>query len=280
MKTKFFVLFVVAFLGYTLCLSTAVHAEQRYVFGVHPLAKPSELIKMFKPLIGYLEQELDATLSFRTSKDYTTHVEALASGEIDISYLGPAPYAVLDEQYPGTIRIGAAVLNNGNPTFQGVIIAKEGSSINSLQDLEGKKFAFGDRKSTLSCYMPAFMLMEAGIFKTIEYAFVGSHDNVALGVLNGVFDAGGIKPAVAEKYQARGLKIIAESEPVYEHLIVIGPGIDDATAEKIRTALLGVQDPVVYTSIKHSLTGFTAVEPSDYENLKHVIATVDATIAQ
>ncbi len=280
MKTKLLLLFVVASLFYALSASHAVYAEQKYVFGAQPLAKPSELIKMFKPLIEYLEKELDAELSFRTSKNYTTYGDALVKGEIDISYIGPAPYATLDEQHPGKIQIGVAVLNQGNPFFQGVIIAKEGSSINSLQDIKGKKFAFGDRKSTLSCYMPAYMLIEEGIFDTVEYTFVGSHDNVALGVINGSFDAGGIKPSVAAKYKEKGIKVIAESEPVYEHLIVIGPNVDDATAEKIRTALLHIRDPQIYTSIKKTLTGFTSVKSSDYDNLKNIMRIVDATIAK
>ena len=253
-------------------------AGQSYIFGVHPFKNPMKLKKMFTPLVTYLGQELGADVQFRSAKNYDAAMQALVDGKVDFSYMGPAPYAILDDKYPGKIRIGAAVLNNGKPTFNGVIVVKEDSDIASLADLKGKKFAFGDRKSTLSCYMPAYMLMEEGVFDSMSYQFLGSHDNVAKAVMKGMFAAGGIKPGVAKKYIGKGLKIIATSEPVYEHLVIIGPNVDEATVEKVRKALLNVADTTVYTSIKGSLSGFTKVTSADYDNIKAVIKAVDAKI--
>lgn len=269
-------LIFLAILSVFMVISTQAMAAEQYTFGVHPFKSPLKLKKMFSPLATYLSQELGTDVQFRSAKNYDAAMQALVEGKVDFSYMGPAPYAILDEQYPGKIRIAAAVLNKGKPTFNGVIVAKEDSDINSLADLKGKKFAFGDRESTLSCYMPAYMLMEAGVFDSVTHSFLGSHDNVAMGVMKGIFAAGGLKPDVANKYVGKGLKIIATSEPVYEHLVIIGPNVDNATAEKVRQALLKVQDPTVYTSIKGSLTGFTTVSPSDYDNLKAVIKAVDA----
>ncbi len=266
--------------GLAFCFSLIFHgnsrAESSYVFGVHPFKNPAKLMKMFSPLREYLGKELGADVSFRSAKDYDSHMKALLDGDVDISYLGPSLFAIINSEHPGKIRIAAAILNKGKPTFKGVIVARKDSQINSLKDLQGKKFAFGDRKSTLSCYMPAHMLMQEGVFDNINYKFVGSHDNVAVGVLRKSFDGGGLKPAVANKYLDKGLKIIAESEPVYEHVVVVGPNVDDATFKKIQDALLKVQDPAVYTPIKKSITGFAVVKPSDYDNLKEVMKAVDA----
>ncbi len=259
----------------SLLLAVTAHAEE-YMFGVHPFKKPTKLKTMFTPLVNYLSQELGAKVTFRSFRNYDEAMEAFIDGKVDFSYFGPSMYAILDEQYPGKIRVAAAIENNGKPTFQGVIVAREDSPINSLADLKGKKFAFGDRESTLSCYMPAYMLMEAGVCDSVDFKFIGSHTNVAKGVLNGTFDAGGLKPGVAKEYIGKGLKIIATSEPVYEHVIVIGPNVDQAVADKVQQALLNVKDPVVYTSIKDSLTGFALVKSSDYTNIKEVIVAVDA----
>jgi phosphonate transport system substrate-binding protein len=267
------------FLLATFCMlftAPTVWGETQYVFGVHPYRKPVELKHMFTPLIKYLEKSIDAKISFRSATDYEGALNNLIEGRVDFSYLGSAGYAILNNQYPGKLQLGAVVLNNGKPYFQGVFVVKEESPYNSIGDLKGKKIAFGDRKSTLSCYMPAYMLIKAGIFDSVSTRFLGSHDNVALGILNGFFDGGGIKPGVAKKYKNKGLKIIATSEPVYEHVVVMGPNVDVTTANKVRTALLNVSDPVVYTSIKKSLTGFAAVEPHDYDNLKEIIKVVDA----
>lgn len=267
---------------FTLCFSLTFQgnsqAEKSYVFGVHPFKSPTKLMTMFTPLREYLGKELGAKVTFRSAKNYDAALEALLAGEIDISYMGPSLIASANSEHPGKVRIVAAILSKGVPTFKGVIVARQDSEINSLMDLEGKRIAFGDRQSTLSCYVPAYMLMEAGIFDSVNYTFVGSHDNVALGVLKGKFDGGGLKPDVAMKYLDKGLKIIAESEPVYEHVVVVGPSVDDATFKKIQHALLNVKDPTVYTSIKESVTGFAVVQPSDYDNLTTLMKKVDSKI--
>jgi phosphonate transport system substrate-binding protein len=276
LTTVRFLLCLVALLS----LPAGALAEKTYVLGVPPIKNPSELKKMFSPLVTFLEGELDAKIKFQSSADYRTTMDDLVQGKIDISYLGPSLFAILDMENPGKTRICAAILNKGKPTFKGVIVAKKDGPINTLEDLKGKKFAFGDRNSTLSCYMPAYMLMENGIFDSLTYEFHGKHDKVAVAVLRNKADAGGIKPSVAKKYLDKGLKIIAESDPVYEHMIVVGPSVDDATYEKIQTALINLKDASIYQSIKKSITGFTEVQTSDYDNLKKVITTVDVKMGK
>ncbi len=276
MKNKFYLAFLAAFC--TLQMTQIGWCQDNFVFGVHPFKKPTELKKMFTPLIQYLEEELDAEISFRSASDYEEAMTNIIEGKVDFSYLGPAGYSLLNSQHPGKLQIGAAVLNKGKPTYNGFFIVKEGSAYSSVADLKGKKIAFGDRNSTLSCYLPAYMLIQAGIFDSVSYQFLGSYDNVALAVINGVFDGGGIKPEIANKYIGRGIKVIATSEPIYEHLIVIGPNVGETTKTRVRKALLNVHDPVVYTSIKKSLTGFSAVRQSDYNNLLEIIKTVDVKL--
>lgn len=254
------------------------HAQQQLVFGSHPFAAPDVLAKMFTPLIQYLEKEIGAKITFRSAKDYESALNAIVQGEIDISYLGPSLYAVISEKYPDKIRLLATALNNGQPTFKGVIVAKSGSTVNSLADLKGKKFAFGDPESTLSCYMPANMLIQAGVFDSLEYKFLGSHDNVAKAVLNGYFDAGGLKPDVAQAYVTQGLKIIAESEPVYEHVIVANTKVNEETAKKIQAALINLKDTNILTAITKSTTGFVSSKPTDYDNLRQMMKSVDPKI--
>ena len=262
------------------CLASPVFAAETYVFGVHPYKNPAELATIFKPMISLLEAETGVKISFRSAKDYESFNQSILKGEIDIFFMGPSIYAELYAQHPDKVRLVATALDKGKPTFKGVIVAKKDSAINSLADLKGKKFAFGDRDSTLSCYIPAAMLMDAGVFDSLKYDFTGKHDNVAQSVLQGGHDAGGLKPDVAEKYMGQGLKIIAESAPVYEHVIGIGSKVDDATMAKIQKALLQVKDPTVYTSIQKSYTGFAVTKPGDYASLLKVIKKVDAKMAK
>ncbi len=262
------------------CLAAPLFAAETYVFGVHPYKNPAELAIIFKPMISLLEAETGAKISFRSAKDYESFNQAILKGEIDIFFMGPSPYAELSGLHPGKVRLVATALNKGKPTFKGVIVAKKDGPINSLADLKGKKFAFGDRDSALSCYIPAAMLMDAGVFDSIRYDFTGKHENVAYSVLQGRHDAGGLKPDVAEKFMGQGLKVIAESAPVYEHVIGVGPKVDAVTMKKIQAALVNVKDPTVYTSIQKDYTGFAITKPSDYVSLFGIIKKVDVKISK
>ena len=262
------------------CLTTPLFAAETYVFGVHPYKNPAELAVIFKPMIALLEAETGAKISFRSAKDYDSFNESILKGEIDIFFMGPSIYAELSGLHPDKVRLVATALNKGKPTFKGVIVAKKDGPINSLADLKGKKFAFGDRDSTLSCYIPAAMLMDAGVFDSIKYDFTGKHENVANSVLQGGHDAGGLKPDVAEKFMGQGLKVIAESAPVYEHVVGVGPKVDAATMKKIQAALVNLKDPTVATSIQKDYTGFAVTKPSDYVSLLGIIKKVDAKISK
>ena len=96
-----------------------------------------------------------------------------------------------------------------------VIADINNDAIQKIEDIKGKKFAFGSRQSTLSFYMPCKMLIDAGVFDTLSsYQFLGKHDKVVRDVTLGGFDAGGVKIAIAEKNKEK-VKIIAKSKPVF-----------------------------------------------------------------
>lgn len=276
MARRWFLFPMTFVIGILIGISPAL-ASTSLVFGVHPFTSADTLARMFGPLLAHLQRETGYQIKFRTAKDYNATLDALVRGEIQISYLGPVLYTIALDKHPGKIRLLGTVANkDGNPTFRALIIAKEGGAVNSFADLKGKKIAFGDRESTLSCYLPAYMLIRAGFFDTIQYRHLGSHDNVAKAVSWGLFDAGGIQPALAEKYVGKGVKVIAESEPVHEHVLVVSSTVDAGTVKKLRTVVRNIRDPAVLDAIHQGMSGFVATRPSDYDNLRAIMKEVDA----
>ena len=49
------------------------------------------------------------------------------------------------------------------------------------------------------------------LYEANHYRYLGQHDEVALAVVRGEFDFGGLKTAIAQKYTHLGLKVVAES---------------------------------------------------------------------
>ena len=259
---------------------TATAAEPLTLW-VHPYLPATELIKRFSPLADYLSQKCGQAIVVKVSESYKSHIERVGEERMDLAYLGPASYVKTFNTY-GEKTLLARLEVNGSPFFYGMIITRHDSSINTLTDLKGKTFAFGDPNSTMSHLVPLHMLQEAGI--TIDAfnktAFLGSHNDVALGVLGGYYDAGGVKEGVYYNYRERGLKLLATSSPVSEHLFVARKDISQSTIDILRQAMFQLKDEKILSSIKSSVTGLVPVKNEDYEYLFSVMRQLNSLSAE
>jgi phosphonate transport system substrate-binding protein len=265
----------------SLALSTPLYAAERLTLGVHPYLSAKQLREKFTPLVVYLSRELDKPVLLNIAKDYAEHIRLIGEDKLDIAYLGPAPYVEMREQY-GAKPMLARLEIQGKPTFRGAWIVSLNSDIQTLQDIQGKRVAFGSKHSTMSHLLPRAMLLEAGITHddVSDLAFLDNHENVALGVLMGEFDAGAVKEETYYKYQNKGLKLLTWTPWISEHVFVAGKHIATSEIEAMRNALLALKDspktPTILHPIKQSLTGLVPVQDSDYANLRNYLNRLHA----
>lgn len=256
--------------------SAPLLAQESLTLQIHPYLPASELLKKFTPLTEYLSRKTDKKITCNISRDYQEHINIVGNDKIDMAYLGPASYIKITGKY-GKKPILARLEIKGRPFFQGVIFTAKSASIRNLKDLAGKRFAFGDPDSTMSHLVPVFMLHKAGVsIKDLaKYSFLKSHDNVALGVLMGDFDAGAVKEEVFYQYKDRGLKDLAWSPKISEHLLVVRTSLPDTTVNELRAALLTLKtEPdarAIMSSIKNNMTAFVPADDMDYDNLRAIL---------
>jgi len=282
MKTKYLMIKLTVLCQFAaLFFSITAWAEEPLTLWVHPYLPATELIKKFTPLADYLSEKCGQTIRVNVSKSYKSHIERVGEERMDLAYLGPASFVKVINKY-GTKTLLARLEVNGSPIYHGMIVTEEGSHIKSLNDLIGKSFAFGDPNSTMSHLVPRYMLLEAGVsiddFKTVN--FLGSHNNVALGVLGGYYDAGGLKEGVYYKYRKRGLKLLAKSPPISEHIFVARKDMPQSTIDILRQAMFELKDPAVLTPIKPSVTGLVPVKDDDYNYLISVLKQLNKLKAE
>jgi len=237
------------------------------------------LYKAFSPLAEYLAQATGTEVEVLVTKDYDSHIEHIIKSKTGIAYLGPASYVKLVEMH-GKPPILARLSINGKPTFQGKVIVRDDSPIQSLSDLKGKRFAFGDPNSTMSHLVPRYMLIEAGVTadRLAEFRFLGNHVNVALSVLSGEFDAGAVKEAVFYKYRPRGLRELATTPALSEHLFVASYNLPPELIERLRSTFYYMKDHTdgikVMKSIKSNITAMVPTNDADYDNLRLILTTL------
>lgn len=274
-----------ALLGLLLCaLAPATGAADPapippLILGVHPYLPPRELVERFTPLADYLGRELGRRVEVRIGRDYDAHIKAIAHNRIDIGYLGPATYVRLVAEH-GRRPLLARIEVDGKPQLLGVIVTAERSEVRTLADLKGRRFAYGDPNSTMSHLVPLYMLIAAGVPERAlaEHKFLGGHKNVVLAVLAGDFDAGAVKYEVYQEYAGQGLRRLATSPPVSEHVFVTRANLPAADIARLRRALLTLRDQpdghAIMQSIHKGMTALVPVTDADYDNLRVILRTV------
>ena len=254
------------------------------VLAIHPYLAPAEIYNRFSPLADYLTERLGRRVTIQISRDYTDHINKVGLGrEVDIAFMGPAAYVRMTERYGTTKPLIATLQINGRSTFRGVIITRKDSRIRRITDLIGKSFAFGDIQSTMSHIVPRYMMFESGVPAEAlsRYEFLTNHDNVALGVLYGEFDAGAVKQEVFQEYEFRGLRAVARTPRIAEHLFVASHKIPADMVIAIREAMLDLNSfevgGHVLLPIKSEITGLVPASDHDYDNLRRMTRTLEAT---
>jgi len=259
-------------------LFTTLLISDTLSFGAISTVDKSIMEKKLTPLMNYISKVISKDLEFETGFDYTDTIELFKNGHYDLGFIGPSPFIIATNHSKNRLKIIVGLNNKCQGNFHSVIITRKNSDINKLSNLEGKSFAFGSPKSTLSYFMPMNLLKKISIDKKLShYDFLGTHDKVAKYVIMGKYDAGAVKASVAKKY-SKYLKIITRTQHVPDFIIVANTKMPDAMVEKIKKALLKPEVQKLAKFIKPSATGFRTRHYKDYDELKKIMLEVNPNI--
>lgn len=240
-----------------------------------PDENASELIKRNQPLKDYLESTLGKEVELIVTTDYSSMIEAMRFGRIDLAYFGPLSYVMAKSK--SEIEPFAAMVVDGKPTYRSIIIANVDSGVESYADIEGRKMAYGDHTSTSSHLIPKTVLLEsAGLEAGEDYEahFVGSHDAVAVNVANGNADAGGLSEVIFEHVMDRGLidrsqvRVLGYSGEYPQYPWAMRSNLDPALKQEIQDAFIGIDDEEILSNLKAE--GFAPVTDSDYDVIREM----------
>lgn len=258
-----------------LAFAATAYGQKPLKLGIHPYLAATELHKRFTPLTDHLGKVLGRKVDIVVAGDYQENIKNIATGAIDLAFMGPAGYTMMVDTY-GKKPILAGIEYKGARTFYGAIVVRNDSPYKKLSDLKEKKIAFVDKKSTMHL-VPLYMLVDAGVTpqRMAKYDFLGKHENVALAVLAGEYDAGALKDETYEKYRDRGLRLLAKTPPISEHVFVASPKLSRKMVETIRKTLYDLKTTregrAIMEPIKDHLTGMVPAEDKEYNELRKMI---------
>lgn len=131
-----------------------------------------------------------------TPADYNGLIQGLLGGTLDLAWLGASTYAAIYLENPDAVEPVVVKTNtDGSYGYYAIGFARTDRGINSLDDLKGKVFAFGDPNSTSGYLIPSIEIPQSGYsMKPGEFfgdiRFVGGHEQTIVAVANGDVDAG------------------------------------------------------------------------------------------
>jgi len=255
-------------------LPMKANADIQLKFGVYTSDKPSEMVKSFRPMLNAIESGLANRLGepvkirMQVAKSYEKGVNELATGAVDFARFGPASYITAKESNPG-IRILAIESKKGRKEFNGVICVADNSPLQGMEDLKGKRFAFGNEHSTIGRYLSQLYMQEHGIRvgDLAAYEYLGRHDAVGAAVAAGQFDAGALKESTYKKMVDKGLSLraIATFKNITKPWIARS-GMPDRIYESLQVVLLEMDDPDAFGALKKD--GFLAGTDADYATIR------------
>jgi len=250
--------------------------------GVVPLEAPADMYRKFTALADFLTRKTGKKVELRVAHDYETSVEELVQGGTHMCFMTPTTY-IEAAKYPG-VELLAVALRDGKPFHHSVIISVEGSGIESVKDIRGKSFAFGNEHSTSSHIVPRAILLEAGI-KLADlsyYNYLGHHDAVIKGILKGEFDAGAVSETVAKRYRDQGIGIVKVSDDIPEFNFCAGSAMEAEDRKAVKAALLRLNNrtpegAAILSDIDKSYTGFQEASDKDFDGIREMVSKIEAT---
>ena len=248
--------------------------------GIVPLESPAAMLKKFGPLSEYLGKKTGKTAEIKVAVDFESTIRDIGEGVTQLCFMGAATYLWANKQYGVNVLVKA--LRKGKPYTHSVIITRTDADIQSLDELKGRTFAFGDRQAATSYVVPRAMLKDAGvdINDLRYYNFLGHNDAVASAVLKGDYDAGGVRESTAYAFQDQGIRFLKFSDEVPEFNICYHRSLDERSLSLIKTTLISLdvstpEGAAILKSIDKDYTGFVEADDSDYDSIREKMSKLE-----
>jgi len=268
----------------------AAHAQARDPSRLRVALLPDEnastLIQNAQPLKTYLEKTLKKDIELVVTTDYSSMIEAMRFGRIEIAYFGPFSYVLAKSRAP-EIEAFAVGVERGSASYQSILIASAGGPVKSLADVRGRPFGFGDQASTSSHLAPrAHLLRKASLEGDKDYKVVhlGTHDAVARAVQAGQIPAGALSEPIFRTLIER--KVIDPARVVRldvtadipNYPIVMQGNLAPQLKQSIRDAFLNMRDKDVLKAFR--VEGFAAASDKSYDILRETAQILKMDLAK
>lgn len=270
--------------------ATPIPIKQEISMGFVPSQTTSVVQTNATLIADYLSKKTGYHVTSNVLTSYAAVTEGMTSGNVDIGWVGPLDY-VIAHQKNGAEAVTKSV-RNGLPSYKAFIIVNANSNINSVKDLKGKKFAFGDPLSASSSLYPKAAMKAAGLDpdKDVTGVNISNQTQIAVSVCKGDVDAGAIyddarKNAGADTscpgIMTKTKVIYTTDPPVPGDPQMIRHTLNPDQKKKLKDAMIAMgSDPTIQPALKalYTIDSLVPAQDSDYDDLRKVVKAVNPSL--
>lgn len=248
---------------------------------VGAIISPTKSLVFYEDIFDYIGEKLGREVEMVQRKTYAEVNILMEEGRIDAAFVCSRPYVEGHRDFG--MELLCVPVCFGKTEYCSYFIVHKDSSIQNLEDLRGKVFAFSDPLSNSGMLIPSYTLAMMGerpesFFR--RHIFTYSHDNSIHSVADKLVDAAAVDSLIWEYENMKEpewttrTRIIYKSAPCGIPPVVVSPGIAPQLKEKLRSAFLNMHnDPRGREILKRVLIDrFTVIEDSAYNSIRQMKA--------
>jgi len=252
-------------------------------FGILPDSAQHIIDDRYKPLINFIEQELDIKIDVVKSQNYQQLLTQFKEKKIDLAFFGG--YTFINAQINS--KAEPLVMRDIDLQFSTVFLVNADNKNSKLEDFKGKAFSFGSKQSTSGHLMPRYFLSERDInpesfFTKVSYS--GSHDNTAYLVRDNKVDLGAANSDVIRDMFKKGtlkqsdIRILWETPAYSDYVWAIQPNFEPLLRQRLLDTFLSLSP--LNPSHKYILNalgahGFLPANNEDFDSLRKVVKLLE-----
>jgi phosphonate transport system substrate-binding protein len=213
-------------------------AAETVRFAVTDIAGLEDLQREYGAFRDKLAAATGYEIEFSAVTSRTAAVEAMRAKQVDFVLTGPAEYVVFKKRSDARVVVGFQ-----RPDYFAMIVALADSPLQSVQDLKGKKVAFGDIGSTSAHLGPMQLLADFGVDPMNDVEPLHVSRNVAVeSLIKGDIAAIGMNAThldgLRKKFPDVAFKVIARGRDLPNDPLLAGAHVEPAVIDKMRAAFV------------------------------------------
>ncbi len=237
--------------------------------------------KRYRALRDYLSDRLNRRVELATLNTYAAVLRDFAEKKIDGAFLGSL-VALLTMDRFGAMVVAKPELPGGVSTYHGVLFVRDDSPVRQLEQLSGRSIGMV-RTTTAGHLFGGCLILQLKLWGQPEQpriVWVGTHDDVALKVMEGQLDAGAIKnlrlDAQMRLHPEWKVRILAKGKPVPSNGLILRKDVFGQLGPKLSQILLNMNDDAQgrKTLAAMGVTRFLPCRHEDYAAIYNMVECI------